>query len=197
MKTAYLLSGALTFAAITIAAPTVEAQSHDLYFAQVGAALTYSYAEVRVLYGAVHSGKYDPKLTADTLEEIRRSLSSAKRQADRGMNHLPRTLRKFGPQVDKLRKAIARCQQTLSKVETDILEQTRPAADDELTRELGRPLVDNDRSAPRRSDRKVMRNSVGWLAYDIKAARALYKEAAVKVIRRGLRSPRRHGRRPK
>ena len=200
MKFAYLLPGALFGAAMTLlAAPTAHAQTHDLYFAQAGAALTYSYAEVRVLYGAVTARKYDGKITAETIEELRRALSSARRQADRANKYLPRKMKKFGPLLSRLRKSIAKCEKSLAQVEVDIDEQMGAKADNDVPTELGRPLVNDGRAAKKKSrmDRKVLRNSVGWLANDIRVARAKYKEAAIKVARRALASPRPRGRRPK
>lgn len=191
MKSAYLLSGALALAAITFASPSVHAQAHDLYFAQAGAALTYSWAEVRVLYGAVNARKnYDPKIAMETVEELKRGLASARLQADRAAARLPRKMAQFRPLLKKLRRSIGKCEQSLATVETDIAEQTRllTGGRDEPS-ELGRPLAKPAKR--RRVDWKLLRNSTAWLAQDIKVARGLYKEAAMKVARRGLPSPRR------
>ena len=197
MKFAYLLPGVLLSAAMTLASPNAYAQTHDLYFAQAGAALTYSFAEVRVLYGAVTARKYDSKITAETLDELRRALASARRQADRASKYLPKKMNVSLPLMRRLRKAIVKCEKSLAQVEVDIEEQSGAKADDDVPTELGRPLVDNGAKKKVTMNRKVLRNSVGWLANDIRAARAKYKEAALKVARRGLPSPRPRGRRPK
>lgn len=190
MKTAYLLSAALTSAAMTLGANTAQAQTHDLYFAQAGAALTYSFAEVRLLYGAITSRAYDPKITTETLEELKRALASAKRQTDRATALLPKKMAKSGPTMERLRKAIVKCERTLAKVETNIDEQTRSIVEEDDATELGRPLeVESPKAAPKKINWRLLKRSAGWLAVDIKAARKFYKDAAMQVARRSLRSP--------
>ena len=188
MKFVYLLSGALAAATVTFASPSVQAQAHDLYFAQAGAALTYSWAEARLLYGAISARKsYDPKITTDTLEELKRALASAKRQADRAAARLPKKFAKHRPYMKKLRQSIGKAERTLATVETDIEEQTQLLRSRDDPSELGKPL--GGKKTPQRVDWKLLRRSVGWLAHDIRVARGLYKEAAMKVARRGLPSP--------
>ncbi|MEM7674452.1 MAG: hypothetical protein AAF449_00455 [Myxococcota bacterium] len=189
MKTAYLLSAALG-AAMTLGTTTAQAQTHDLYFAQAGAALTYSFAEVRLLYGAITSRAYDPKITSETIEELKRALASAKPQTDRATALLPKKMAKSGPTMERLRKAIVKCERTLAKVETNIDEQTRSLLEEEDPSELGRPLGEPAaKSKPKKIDWRLLKRSAGWLAYDIKAARKYYKDAAMQVARRSLRSP--------
>ena len=138
MKFAYLLSGALLSAAITFASPSAQAQAHDLYFAQTGAALTYSFAETRVLYNAMSTRFYDANVVSETLEDLKRALASAERNTERAMARLPKKMKKFAPKLARLKKAIGRGEQSLSRLETDIEEQTAPDLDSPT--ELGEPL---------------------------------------------------------
>ena len=190
MKTAYLLSGALLTVAITFASPSAHAQNHDLYFAQAGAALAYSRAEVRLLYGAVTARTYDPKIASETIDELKRVLSNAKRQTDRATALLPRKLAKHEPNMEKLRKALVQCEKSVAKVETDIAEQTKAMVVEEEPTELGTPLGEEPKEEePRKVDWKLLKRSTGWLAYDIRVASDLYKKLAGKVVKRSLRMP--------
>ncbi len=200
MKSAYLLRGALLTAAITlVTAPAQAEQTHDLYFAQAGAALTYSFAEVRVLYGAVTDRKaYDPRITEETIQELKRALGSAKLQTVRSAEYLPSKMKQHRAKLEKLRKAIVKCEETLGKLEMDVDEQTKSLVEDDEPSELGVPLDEGaEPEPPKKVDWRLLRNRTRWLAYDIKVARELYKQAAMKVARKVLRSPPRpRGRRP-
>lgn len=188
MKSAYLLSGAL-LTALTLSAPSAQAQTHDLYFAQAGAALTYSWAEVRLLYGAVTARTYDPKITSETIDELKKAIGGAKRQIDRATALLPNKMSKFEPRMEKLRKAVVRVEQTLAKLENDIIEQTKALVEEEEETELGTPLDEEPEANPPKVDWKLLKNGTAWLAQDIKAARSRYKEAAMKVARVALKTP--------
>lgn len=174
---------------VTLGAASTEAraEAYDLYFAQAGALLQYAQGEINILYGALTAKEFDPKITKDTVEELDRTLSAAKRSVDRVIALLPEDLGKNAPDLEKLRASIKQCEDALNKLGNDITEQT--GSTEEAEAELGsRPDEDLEEAPPQR-DWELLKRGTGWLSVDLDDAKAKYNGLARKLKLKGLKSP--------
>lgn len=177
-----------------------QAQDYSLHFAQAGALLDYSNVELRILYAAVTAREYDPKVTKDTVAELKRSLGDAKRHAGRTATLLPEKLAKHEAAVEKLRSAISAAEDQLSKLATDIDEQTKSlfAEDEEV--ELGERSADDEgegggEAAPVNWD--LLKSGTGWLGVDIGVAKKQHRKLSSRLKIRSLKAaPKPRGKRP-
>lgn len=181
-------------------AKPAQAQDHSLHFAQAGALLDYSDAELRILYAAVTAREYDPKVTKETVEELKRALGDAKRYAGRASTLLPEKLAKHEPQVEKLRSAISAAEDQLTKLATDIDEQTKSLTSGDEEVELGSRAEAEDAEGaaePATVNWDLLKSGTGWLSVDVGEARKMYKGLAGKLGVRSLpAAPKPRGKRP-
>lgn len=176
-------------AAFGIARPAA-AQDHGLHHVQAGALLDYSETQIKILYAAVTAKVYDPKVTKDTLEELKRTLGAAKRHAGRTGTLLPENLMKHEPAAEKLRAAISKAEDQLAKLATDIEEQTKSLTAGEEEVELGERADDSAGDAePATIDWQLLKNGVGWLNVDVRGAKSLHKALGRKIRVKSLRAP--------
>ena len=178
-----------------IAAPPARAQDHTLHYVQAGALLTYAQAETRILYAVVSAREFDPKLTKDIIQELRRTVGDAKRRVDRSATLLPEKLAAYEPKIMKLRDAVRQAEDQLTKLANDVDEQTKSLTEEEET-ELGIQEVE-DEGGPPQVDWDLLKKGVSWLAKDINDARSDYFRLAKKLKLPSLRSPpKARGKRP-
>ena len=189
------------FAAVMVCgvglARPAQAQDYSLAYAQAGALLTYSEAELRVLYAGVTAREYDPKIIKDTIAELKRAIGDAKRQVGRVGTLLPDDLSKHQPEVEKLRLSISKAEDQLTKLTNDIDEQTKALAGDDAEPELGeRAEADEGDEAPK-VDWELLKAGIGWLNVDVGEAKKLYAGVAKKLKMAGLKvPPKPRGKRP-
>ncbi len=177
---------AFTFA-LGAVSTEARAEAYDLYYAQAGALLVYAQGELNILYGALTAKEFDPKITKDTVAELDRTLSAAKRSVDRVIALLPEELGKNAPELEKLRASIKQCEDALTKLGNDITEQT--GSTEETEAELGsRPEEDLEETPPQR-DWELLKRGTGWLAVDLKDARGKYSSLARKLKIKALKTP--------
>ncbi len=188
MQTMKKMALILSVAAIGAAfAPDARAQGHDLHYAQAGALLAYGQSELNLLYAALTAKEFDPKLTKDTVAELNRALVDAKKRVDRTIALLPESLGKQEPELEKLRTAIKKCEDTLNKLGNDIDEQTGGTSDEEEP-ELGARSEELDEAPPQR-DWELLKRGTGWLGVDLAAARAQYGKLARRLKLRSMKKP--------
>lgn len=194
LKIGLFVAGVL---AATSLPQTAQAQDYSLHYVQAGALLDYADAEVRVLYAAVTAREYDPKVTKDTLKELKETLDKAKRHAGRAGTLLPENLMKHEPAVEKLRGEISKAEDQLVKLATDIDEQTKALFADEAEVELGERSEDTGEAEPAKTDWDLLKKGTGWLGVDIAGARRMHKSLARKIKVKGLKfPPKPRGKRP-
>lgn len=181
------------FVACAVAATSVpgtaRAQDYTLHYTQAGALLDYSEVELRILYAAVTAREYDPKVTKDTLAELKDALGKAKRHAGRAATLLPENLMKHEPAVEKLRAEIGKAEDQLVKLSTDIEEQTKALFADEEEVELGERAEDSGEAAPAKTDWDLLKKGAGWLGVDLKGCKRMHKSLARKLKVKGLKAP--------
>lgn len=172
------------------------AQDYALHYVHAGALLDYAEVELKILYAAVTARQYDPKITKDTLEELKRVLRDAKNQAGRAATLLPENLMKHEPAVEKLRSQISAAEDQLTKLATDIDEQTKSLfAEEEV--ELGERSDDTGEAEPAKVDWDLLKKGTGWLNVDVQSAQRMHKSLARKIkVGRLKAPPKPRGKRP-
>lgn len=177
-------------AGLFLVAKTAEAQQSSMYYAQCGALLAYSDAQIRLLYAAVGAKEFDAALTKGVIKELERSLEVAKRSSDRAASLLTDKEAKFEPKLLKIRDAIKQAEGQLKAFATDVEEQTGSLGNSEGDEEDG-PLVNDtdDEATPNKTDWSLLKTGVGWLGVDLKAARTLHRKLAGKLALRSMKYP--------
>lgn len=165
----------LIIALSSLAPVLAHAQQHDIYFHQEGALLAYADAEVKILYAAITAKEFDPEATKKTLEELERTISSAKTMVDRVQATLPEDLANMEPELVKFRDQVKAAEDQLRKLATDIEEQTgaKEGEEEQELDEEGKPAVTRDWN--------LLKKGCGWLAADLATARATYAKLAGKL----------------
>lgn len=150
-----------------LAAPAAaSAQSHDLPFAQAGAALDYAGMEVRVLNAAIKAKQFDLGFTKATLAQIEAALAEAKRNVDRAETLLPEKLSSKSKPVLALREKIVAAETQREALTMAVVWQTKV-----LT------VEDEDEAAELPpTDWKLLERQTGWLAQDVSAASSAHKK---------------------
>lgn len=180
---AVFIATALTLGAI--APQTAQAERHDIYYAQVGALLRFAKSEAVILHDAVTAKIYDPKITTEAVEGLRRALQQTKQNLDRSIALLPKKYSAKAGALEKLRTKLSRCEDTLTKVANDIEEQTsRTEVDDadETGGELGTRVDDDEpEPPPRAANWKLLKAGVSWVYFDLKAIQDAHKKLGKKI----------------
>lgn len=189
------------FAAVTVfgmgLARPAHAQDYSLAYAQAGALLTYSEAEIRILYAGVTAREYDPKIIKDTVAELKRTIGDAKRQAGRAATLLPESLSKYQEDVEKLRTSISKAEDQLNKLSNDIDEQTKALGSDDAEPELGERGDGDEGDETPKVDWELLKAGIGWFNSDVGDAKKLYAAVAKKLKVPGLKvPPKPRGKRP-
>src|SRR5687768_15230592 len=112
------------------------AQQHEIYFHQTGALLAYAEAGVKILFAAITAKEFDPEAAKRTIEELDRSISTAKNMVDRIQGALPENLANMEADLVKFRGEVKATEDQLRKLKTDIEEQTGKEGDEEDAPEL-------------------------------------------------------------
>ncbi|MBK6683534.1 MAG: hypothetical protein IPG45_03610 [Deltaproteobacteria bacterium] len=177
----FLLS---SFAALAILAqaPAASAQGADLHYAQAGALLTYAEAEVKILYAALSAKEFDPSITKSVIDELNRALNESKKRVDRTIPLLDEKDKAAEPDMLKLREAIKKCEDELTKLNTDISEQTGASDDDEDKKD------DEEEERPQ-TDWELLKRGTSWLSQDIATAKTAYGALAKKLKLPTLAAP--------
>lgn len=194
MKIGLFVAGVV---AATSLPDTAQAQDYSLHYIQAGALLDYADTEARILFAAVTAREYDPKVTKETLAELKDALAKAKRNAGRAGTLLPENLSKHEPAVEKLRAEIGKAEEQLVKLATDIDEQTKALFAEESEVELGERTEESGDGEPAKTDWELLKKGTGWLGVDIQAAQREHKALARKLAVKSLKfPPKPRGKRP-
>ncbi len=171
------------------------AQDHTLHFAQAGAQIQYSEAQLQLLFAAINAKEFDLKFTKDTVQELRRAVGDAKRRVDKAEALLPEKYTKHTAKLTKLRDAIKVAEDSLQKLANDIDEQTgamQEGEDDDG--ELG---VADEEAEPKQVDWTLLKTRAGWFGVDLRAAKGMQRKLMGKLGIRGLKyPPKPRGKRP-
>ncbi len=162
--------------ALLLASPAVaSAQQHEIYFHQTGALLQYGEAETKILYAAITAKEFDPEATKRTVEELERTLGSAKGMVDRVQALLPEGLASVEPDLVKLREQVKAAEDQLRKLATDIEEQTGSKEGDE------EPELDEEGKQTPQRDWDLLKKGCGWLWIDLSTAKGSYAKLALRL----------------
>lgn len=162
-----------TLVALSALSPSIaSAQQHEIYFHQAGALLAYADAEVRILYAAITAKEFDPDATKKTVEELDRTVSTAKTMVDRIQATLPENMASMEPELVKFRDQVKAVEDQLRKVSSDIEEQTgaKEGEEEQGSEEQGK-----------QADWNLLKKGCGWLSSDLAVARGTYAKLAGKL----------------
>ena len=162
-------------ALLSLSPAVASAQQHEIYFHQAGALLQYGEAEVRILFAAITAKEFDPDATKKTIEELDRTMSTAKNMVDRVQASLPENMANLEPDLVKLREQVKAAEDQLRKLSTDIEEQTGAKEEGEEAE-----LDEEGKALPQR-DWDLLKKGCGWLAADLATAKASYAKLAGKL----------------
>jgi hypothetical protein len=163
-------------------ANVARAEEAHLYHAQSGALLAFADAEVMILFNALLAKEFDPEIVKGLLKDLERSVNDAKRSVDR--TRIVLGDEKLEPEFVKLLDVIKRAESQVTRLSTDIEEQTG-----EKEEEPSDHRNDEEPEEPKKADWNLLKNDAAWLYQDIKDARAQHATVGKKLKGAPLKAP--------
>jgi len=163
----------------------VNAQSVKLHHLQSQALLSFSKAELTLLYGAFSAREFDMALTKELMVALSASLKDAKKHVDRSTDLLEEKQEKLRPKFEKLRGHLVDAERELLSLTQDVASQVKPYLD-----AMENDEEEKEGEGPAAPDWNLLKRHIGWVAFDVGAAQKIHGSLGKKLKLPRLRMPR-------
>lgn len=182
-----LVLGLPLFSVLLLGSPA-SAQEPDLHHVRAGLQLASAAEETKLIHAALSAKVFDVGLTRSLVEEVARSIQSAKQSSDRAQALLPEAKQSLEAEFEKLRGVIKRAEDQAAKLRAVLTQETQglEAEDQEGGALDARADGDEPAAQPRWN---VLKDETGWLFLDLSEARALHQKLGPKLKAPGLSAP--------